>query len=332
MGVIPKTLFRFRSLDGEARFEQELDAITNSYLYASKFEKMNDPMEAFFEKEILGESGITALMGNAGRVLIEKAKSLHSDMWEKWALVSFSSTMDVLSMWAYYADNFSGICLEYDPELLEASFTGARFRPVTYGDKPLSSMELQEMMENGDSTLARMSHKLSCWCPESEWRWIFGVEGKHAHLDGALKRVYLGPRIKEEQAQKIKAALADRHVEIMQPIINGFTISFEVAQNACPLDRCSRIGSGKFDRDLVCDEGLSDFLSVTIDSVYHECDKLVKDPNLEEICHACLCGKKPNEFALVFANYKMRNGSSISLKHIYDKNMHSTAAYTRINE
>jgi hypothetical protein len=29
MGDYPKTLFRFRSLNGKERFEQELDAITN---------------------------------------------------------------------------------------------------------------------------------------------------------------------------------------------------------------------------------------------------------------------------------------------------------------
>jgi hypothetical protein len=283
---------------------------------------LNDPMEAFFSQELRGESEITDSAGEECRRIIESAKRLHEQTRSHFAIVSFSTTIDTLPMWAYYADNFSGICMEFDSKFLNASFPHYRMKQVTYGEKPLPSMTFDDMMSGPETTVDRMSHKHNSWMTESEWRCVFDIDGKHFYLDDALKRVYLGPRIKEEHASKIKLSLADRHVEVMRPVINGFSMRFEVVQKACPLKNCNRTGAGIFNRDRISEDEISKFLVVPIDIVYNECTSLVTHPNVQEILKGCIGEFDGTNYVQLLARRNLRNGQSVDLGHLYDKNMH----------
>jgi hypothetical protein len=56
----PESLFRYRSLLDDARddqpgarFEREVRAITESYVWCSNYKAMNDPMEGYYWAEFL---------------------------------------------------------------------------------------------------------------------------------------------------------------------------------------------------------------------------------------------------------------------------------------
>lgn len=112
MTSTPAQLYRFRPLTNDL-LDRELDALKDSYLFSPLFSEMNDPMEAFYqiggpEDKFINQavSGGTNLTGGIYKIL--------ADAMDRAALVSFSSTYKYLPMWAYYANNFAGMCLEFN--------------------------------------------------------------------------------------------------------------------------------------------------------------------------------------------------------------------------
>lgn len=105
--VIPSQLYRYRSLRriGEADdlvLDRELTAIEQSYIWASSFQGMNDPMEGVFSTGKNIDPG--------------KKKIIEQMKWQKEStgICCFSETPTNELMWAHYADEFRGICLAYD--------------------------------------------------------------------------------------------------------------------------------------------------------------------------------------------------------------------------
>jgi len=133
----------------------------------------------------------------------------------------FTETNLNLPMWAHYADNHEGICLEYDIEALKSVYIKNRFFPIFYTDKlPDGILSLQHDEGLGPIMLdSLLIHKLNDWSYEREWRlvftagsWYFGPEevpksfwdnGKNLNFIRPSK-IYLGYKITNENESIIK--------------------------------------------------------------------------------------------------------------------------------
>lgn len=143
---VPEKLYRYRPLD-EALFEREFGALREAYLYAPPFAAMNDPMEAFYEIGGPGDRIIDSMLAPAGKDVGAMYKML-SDMIDGFALVSLAGTHLDLPMWAYYASNFAGMCLEFStPSLDIGDFQGEKLRPVTYARKALPPLTVADIAQ-----------------------------------------------------------------------------------------------------------------------------------------------------------------------------------------
>ena len=91
-------VYKFRSLEN---FEYTADILLNSKLYASDFRKLNDPMEGSFK-----------LLPNVDKKLSEAIIEAKLDL----KICSLTSDMSNPLMWAHYANNFKGICIEIEIE------------------------------------------------------------------------------------------------------------------------------------------------------------------------------------------------------------------------
>lgn len=113
------------------------------------------------------------------------AKSVLQQDIDKFGLLCLSEERDDILMWAHYADDHKGVCLEFDKEVMEKHF---RCRKVLYGQPfprliefyrnflAASEQEGQTGSEANEATEKSgrfiFCRKSAHWCYEREWRII----------------------------------------------------------------------------------------------------------------------------------------------------------------
>lgn len=210
--LTPDKIYRYRSL---GNLKRELLAIEEGYVYCSKFDDLNDPMEGAYDLNPKDRRGPRSTS------VRDKLSS------EKQAIgiCSFSETHTNEIMWAHYAKEFSGICIEYDFQLLLKKLPSEyKFARISYTENTLllsnKSATAQEAAER------ILSHKSYRWLYEREWRLLSPWRGITPLPSGAVSHVYFGRRLKERQHSMLKKMLEKEKIPCSQMSINGYSIRF----------------------------------------------------------------------------------------------------------
>jgi hypothetical protein len=140
-------------------------------------------------------------------VLVEKAAGIEEDIFRRYRVYCLSRRGDCILMWAHYARNHTGICLEFDVKcpLISAAV------PVNYRDR-YPSLDLTSK----DDALLALTTKSKAWAYEQEARLIAQERstatrvGKTLLTDrnfleipaGALKSVILGCTMAEADCRE----------------------------------------------------------------------------------------------------------------------------------
>lgn len=319
----PRHLFRFRPLIGDGIFERELHALQNSFLYAPSFLDMNDPMEAFYETGGYGDAIMDHLLG-PGKSVSDIYK-MFSDQFDRAGLVSFSSSVDDLPLWAYYGSSFAGMCLEFDTEQLAiGDFRGEQIYKVDYVNEAPAPIQLVDIVpRNLERTVPLIfTRKRSEWAHEKEWRFLVGEVGTKHYIDTALVRIYLGPRIDKDHERQICELLKRRPVEILKAEIHGFDMKYRLLQTACPLDECETVGSQGYDLPSLRSDvaEFENFLACSIDQFDDVVRELAKNPNCEIVEHYDVSVNNPGVL-YIFATYRLRNGNDVLIKRYLDEHL-----------
>ena len=163
-------------------------------------------------------------------------------------LKSFSEEKSSLLMWAHYADNYSGMCVEYDFSKLSDTLLFHLY-PVVYSSKRTTSRHLEQaIIEHKD--LKRMNEencypndcdyikdimslfltKSISWSYEKEWRLLatyaqiyneaddvyddqedfYRINSQNVSVASCVKAVYLGPKMKQNIKEHIKEICTNR--------------------------------------------------------------------------------------------------------------------------
>ncbi len=141
---------------------------------------------------------------------------------------SFSERLDSLPMWAHYANNHKGFCLEYDlhsmPDIISDNFY-----PILYtNERPKFTSLIKKVLHgfdqvNPDHMLIAPFIKSIDWNYEKEWRYILdnpATKGGMVLNIGPPKTVYLGNKIKEEDAKKISKLCKDKHINLAHMVLS----------------------------------------------------------------------------------------------------------------
>lgn len=317
----PTTLYRYRPL-GSDLVKRELDAIFSSYLYAPRFDQMNDPMEAMIEYPT--EDRFAFLMPKDILEFSKKALSGAAATAKKSGLISMSTTHLDYPLWAYYASNFEGICLEFDTqELALGDLQRTPLLPVVYDSiaPPQLTFELLAISETMELITNRLMQKRQEWQHEKEWRYLAGKEGRKLYTDPALKRIYLGPRITQKTKARILHKMKSRPVEIYEGSVQGFEVEFKCLQESAPWSECERTGAGIFDPQLICssEDELRAVLGDKFDSLEQKCRELSDHPNLERIDKIRVTNEQT--IVCVTGTYRLRGGHDVSANHWFDADM-----------
>lgn len=322
----PATLYRYRPLGDRKLVKRELEAICGSYIYAPSFEQMNDPMEALFEYPGLEDPMAVILppefIARGHATLEATAQTARSS-----GLISMSETYLDYPLWAYYASNFSGMCLEFDTRELVISDLprdSLMAIPVIYDSNPPAPMTFERLMlsEPMELVISRLSQKRMEWQHEKEWRYLVGKAGRKLYTDSALKRIYLGPRIKPKTKSAIVEAMRKRPVEILEGSVRGYDVEFSCIKESTPWQNCERTGAGRFDPSTVLclDKELRAVLGENYKALEQKCKELSTHPNVESIDSVYLLNNQTG--VCVTATYRLR-GTRADLyhKHFFDTNM-----------
>lgn len=163
-------LFKYRSL---ANFEFTADILCNQKFYAAQYFEMNDPMEGQFDYDMQVKAEY-----------LNKIRYGKEDL----RILSLTSDMSNLLMWAHYADSFRGICIELEiPESRLSNLEEINYSPfrVYVSDHRDDVAHLSR---------AILSGKNEAWEYEQEYR-LFSSEKFVTDLQ--IKSVFLGMRISE---------------------------------------------------------------------------------------------------------------------------------------
>lgn len=181
LGQYPRYLYRYRSLSSAIRDLKEPS------IYMNSITDFNDPYEGHFtlEAQNTQQEWMHFLMNNAkGKMstqeMLIKSHSLSrnannakkilepiiiEDLKDS-GVCCFDKEEDNILMWAYYAEEHKGICIEYDP--LEEEQLCEYLLPVTYSNNYLQFNYLRDPKKVTNS----IAQKAQCWERENEVRLI----------------------------------------------------------------------------------------------------------------------------------------------------------------
>jgi hypothetical protein len=192
--VLPPRLYRFRKVQTAESAKRELDAIAGNYLWCSRYRDLNDPMEGVF--------GVSRWVTK--QQTYREVVRIIRDEKQLVGICCFSDSYNNELMWAHYTENFSGICVGYSTSRLrEGLGDQVHIARVAYDERPprVGRADLDCLRHAARQVL---SHKKACWLYEREWRILTNPEEVQPpgplqiRVDGAVKSVYLGPRIQHE--------------------------------------------------------------------------------------------------------------------------------------
>lgn len=185
------TLYKYKSV------EHLEDVIVTKRLFASRFDKLNDPMEWAFINEDGGKDAIEALVEDTRK--------------EKYRICCLSKSIQYGLMWSMYADEHRGVCIELevnnDGYLNKSELSSIDTATWYYGDVVYEScapiLTIDDIRQNICQVLWTKSVQ---WLHENEVRYVTKTDNADnpAFLPITIKKIYLGKRMDKAKAKELQ--------------------------------------------------------------------------------------------------------------------------------
>jgi hypothetical protein len=201
---LPDKLYRYRSLSNLGRVIQEISSVH----WFSTAEYLNDPFDGIAD---LKETEIDEIRLVTGRLEGESESKVFPARVrgkEKWMIACFTNNWNSAPMWAHYTSNGAGVCLVYDPIIVNKQLHKHQIQPyIGTRVAPLfKKVDYKEILPDDTVDIEeRIFSKAKPWEYESEYRAaLLGIEmqdkkgGMMVNLDGSMNQVLIGWRAGSE--------------------------------------------------------------------------------------------------------------------------------------
>lgn len=209
-------LFRYRKAN-----EFSLDELENSYIYFPSTDELNDPFDSSHMmlnltkddsemEKLYGQllemspnewtrSYIIRKYQNKPELLRELVVNGTAKFISTYGIACFTVTPIHIVLWATYANNHEGICLQYDTVRDKSFFKGSR--RVNY----VEELEIidYEPITNPQASNDIFYKKLNLWEKEFEVRLVKPKVGKHKINPECVRSIVLGLRAKDDYIEKV---------------------------------------------------------------------------------------------------------------------------------
>lgn len=211
----PNFLYKYRGVN-----KYSLATINNSLVSLARPDTFNDPLDCHF---IYDHQQLCITQG--------QFEDIRESMFRKPLKVySFSEVMNSMPMWAHYADNHKGICIEHsiDLTLINSDY----LYPVVYSNNPLdmTNFLMEYLGQRGqgaaitiNSAFIRLGILIKSieWGYEKEWRFVFPDESNQdleriSRKIGEISKVYLGYKISHADETSVRSLCESRGIPVQK--------------------------------------------------------------------------------------------------------------------
>lgn len=216
-------LYKYRGCEDDKIFKRDLNSIVKNCIWSSSVQKLNDPCETIFSSNSFKKQS-KFLFSFFGKQKYEHILNIHSllddleSLSKKIGVYSLSKTYNDELLWAHYGNSHKGFCIEYDFEKLFSSFDSKEdfSFPVIYSKNP-PKISYQDMSIKHNKLAQKITgYKSKRWKYENEHRIITNSYGDQTYNFEALKSIYFGLNMNEEQKNTIFLELKDRGINYYQ--------------------------------------------------------------------------------------------------------------------
>jgi len=231
---VPDRLFKYYGLsDNQELNDSKIETLAASRVYAASVKSLNDPFDCrayFYRAEPLIEKFGFDPVGSIG------------DMTTMALITSFTACDEnSMPMWAHYANNHAGYCVEYDMTDKENTSLRGLVFPVQYSNHRLDltrfyEKQLETIIDKVQKNTASGVNKtiiddlslvylplLLCnvkhpsWSYEKEFRCSIGATAKGApYVYAKPKTIFVGLRCADENKAKLEQVISDLGIGIRQ--------------------------------------------------------------------------------------------------------------------
>ena len=210
LGQTPRYLYKYCTVDSALEF------LGNHSVWFATFDQFNDPFDCAMQiseqytkddwENLLTSQGVDTetknkiindVMANpseGARIIRESIEEIKKQI----GILCLSDRYDNLSLWAYYADQHRGVCLEFD--MLADLETFSMPKKVSYDD----TFPMINYLQDKDGVMDALFHKSKDWQVEGEYRIIkYMKTGLKEIRPEALTKVILGLRCDNVDKEKI---------------------------------------------------------------------------------------------------------------------------------
>lgn len=167
--IIPYKIYKYRNLT-----QYSYDEIREQKIYFSDIEKLNDPIDSQYIKQLLQKkTGCDSVVGN----------QIIQNLYNTERKVSCFTTSPLNNlMWAHYANSHTGICIEYDyKKYVNSKNAIFELFPIAYTNN-FQKFKLHNG-ENDDKMIEIITFlKSRAWKYEDEWRMRITKNFGYDHL------------------------------------------------------------------------------------------------------------------------------------------------------
>lgn len=155
----------------------------------------------------------------AERTRLDKEIQAVADDNKNSGVVCLSEVNDSILMWSHYAQNHTGICIEFartpdsplgDSEICEPVKYSSQYPAIDFGKMLLN--------RDGHTMNLMMRYKADCWAYEKEWRVITHKGDMQCNLVGNISRVIFGLRTPDHFRAKIQGLSDSKGIPTVQAV------------------------------------------------------------------------------------------------------------------
>lgn len=225
-------VFKYRG--GE--FERDLETLSENYFWAPTRENLNDPCEGLFDDQSVNNQldvifKFLAKKDRNSATALENVKVSLKELFnfvDKSGVYSLSQTpLDEL-LWAHYACNHTGFCVEYDlDKLIEYEKNDYIYLDIKYKNSP-QKISVSDFDTDGQNKILMkmLGIKSKAWSYEKEIRVITSNSGKHSYDYRAVKAIYFGLRMSDFDKNKLMDKLKGRGIQYHQILLKPKSYQF----------------------------------------------------------------------------------------------------------
>jgi len=219
-------VYKYRGGDKKI-FKRDLKALEKNYFWSSNFKDLNDPLENSINEDVFKKE-ITLLeriFGKKSKVEISRVNNSFENILSqnsKIGIYSLSKSFEEKLLWSYYANAHKGFCIEYDLEKLLTNHLGNdRYSFSVIYKKNYPEVSLLDIPSNSKSNnllQKAFGTKSKEWEHEKEYRIVTDELGEHNYDYKAVKSIYFGLKMDENQKNLIIDRLSGRGIKYYQMV------------------------------------------------------------------------------------------------------------------